>query len=179
MYIGKENSILQRALMTYAYHEFWTYKYSANILLIHEMRCQPEHNTWPQARLSPNFLGMDDLTTERSSDSQDMWSLMCSDYFYYISFIGDCTTSHWQTSGRLVQELNACTAIITCSARQDGITHSAWRRQWPRLYVTLQLPSYWRQAAPCLWSEKYGIDLPSQPEPLQLNHSRTIRKMES
>ena len=120
MYIRKENSILQRALMTYTYHEFWTYKYSSNILFLHEMRGHPKHNTWPQARLSPNLLGMDDLTTERSFDSQDTWSLMCSDYIFYISFIGDCTTSHWRTSGRLMEESNACTAIILPTAWRDG-----------------------------------------------------------
>ena len=34
---------------------------------------QPEHNTRPHSRLQPSFLGMDNLTTECSFDSQAMW----------------------------------------------------------------------------------------------------------
>ena len=36
-------------------------------------------------------------------------SLKCLAYFLDMSFMVVCTTRHWQTSGRLVQELNVCT----------------------------------------------------------------------
>ena len=76
------------------------------------MRGQPGHNTRPHAQ-SPQFPGhgsMDDLTTERSFDSQGTWIsdglvLIFDDMIYN----GVCSTSHWQTSGRLMQELNVCT----------------------------------------------------------------------
>ena len=50
----------------------------------------------------------DDLTTERSFDSQATGSLMCLAYFFDM---GVCTTRHWQTSGRLVQQFNVCTVF--------------------------------------------------------------------
>ena len=36
-------------------------------------------------------------------------SLKCLAYLFDMSFKVVCTTRHWQTSGRLVQELNVCT----------------------------------------------------------------------
>ena len=50
-----------------------------------------------------------DLTTERSFDSQAPWVFGVLDLFLDILFLGLCTTRLWQTSGRLVQELNVCT----------------------------------------------------------------------
>ena len=41
------------------------------------------------------------------------WSLMCLDYFFDMLYLGVCTTRHWQTSGRLVQELNECTVLCS------------------------------------------------------------------
>ena len=38
-------------------------------------------------------------------------SLMCLAYFSNMLFRGVCTSWNWQTSGRLVQELNVCTAL--------------------------------------------------------------------
>ena len=35
-------------------------------------------------------------------------SLMCLVYFFDMLSMGVCTTRHWQMSGRLVQELSAC-----------------------------------------------------------------------
>ena len=37
--------------------------------------------------------------------------LMCLGYFFNISSMGVCATSHCQTSDRLVQELNVCTVV--------------------------------------------------------------------
>ena len=59
---------------------------------------------------------MYDLTPERNYDSQatrciDVFSL----FLFDISAMDACTASHWQTSGRLMQELNLCTVnIIEC-----------------------------------------------------------------
>ena len=36
-------------------------------------------------------------------------SLLCLVYFVDFLYIGVCKTMHWETSGRLVQELNICT----------------------------------------------------------------------
>ena len=41
------------------------------------MRAQPENNARLPARLSASFLGMDDLTTERSFDLHPTESLVC------------------------------------------------------------------------------------------------------
>ena len=40
-------------------------------------------------------------------------SLICFSYFLLCDmlFMGVCTTKHWQTSGRLVQELDVCTEV--------------------------------------------------------------------
>ena len=59
------------------------------------MREQPGHNTLPHARLPPSFLGMDDLTTERSFDSQATMGLA---YFFDMLSMGFCTDEHWQTA---------------------------------------------------------------------------------
>ena len=40
-------------------------------------------------------------------------SLICLVYFFDILFMGVCTARHWQTSGRLMQEFNACIVSVT------------------------------------------------------------------
>ena len=40
-------------------------------------------------------------------------SLRCLAYFVDLLSTGGCATRHWETSGRLVQELNTCTVIVT------------------------------------------------------------------
>ena len=49
---------------------------------------------------------MDDLTNERSFDSQATWVI---DVLGLLFDMAVCITRHWQTSGRLMQELNVCT----------------------------------------------------------------------
>ena len=66
----------------------------------------------PIATHFPGHGCMDNLTTERSLDSQAMWACMCFAYFLTL-FIGVCTTWHWQTSGQLLQELNVFTVTST------------------------------------------------------------------
>ena len=53
---------------------------------------QPGHNTHTDARLPPNFIGMDAWITSQLNVMH-----------------GFLTTRHWQKSGRLVQEFNVCT----------------------------------------------------------------------
>ena len=60
---------------------------------------------------------MDDLTTERSFDSQAMWVIDVLGLLFEMLFKGVYTTRHWQTFSRLVQGLNACTV---CSVRQSS-----------------------------------------------------------
>ena len=52
---------------------------------------------------------MDDLTTESSFDSQFIWVFDVLGLFFDMLSMGVSTTSYWQASGRLVQELNVCT----------------------------------------------------------------------
>ena len=40
-------------------------------------------------------------------------SLMCLAYFVDMLSVGVCSTKHWQTADRLVQELNVCTVLMT------------------------------------------------------------------
>ena len=73
------------------------------------------HNTRPHTRLPPSFLGMDaiigPLPQKRNIAliRKLIGSLMCLAPFFDLLCMGVCTARHWQTSGRLVQELNACT----------------------------------------------------------------------
>ena len=73
------------------------------------MRGQLGHYTRPHARLPPIFLSMDELTTERNFNSQARWVIDVFGLFFEMLSIGDLTTMHWQTSGRLVQELDVGT----------------------------------------------------------------------
>ena len=72
------------------------------------MRGQSGHNTRPRVQLPPSYLGMDDLTTERCSDSQPTWAIDVLSLFFDMLSMGVCTNRYWQTSGVLVQELNVC-----------------------------------------------------------------------
>ena len=56
---------------------------------------------------------MDDLRTERSFEWQ-AWVIDMRGLYFDMLSMGFCTTRHWQTSGRLVQELNMCTVHVTC-----------------------------------------------------------------
>ena len=74
---------------------------------------QPGHNTRLHAQLPPSFLVMDACTT-----SQLNVVLVCkllSAWFIFDTLsISVCSTSHRQTSGQLVQELNVCTVYSQC-----------------------------------------------------------------
>ena len=64
--------------------------------------CHPVSWTWIRPQV-PNF------TTVRSFDSQATWVFAMLGLSFEMVSMGVCTTSHWQTFGRLVQELNIST----------------------------------------------------------------------
>ena len=86
--------------------------------------CHPVSWAW----MRPQVLG---LTTERSFLICKLrGSLMCLSYCFDTLSIGVCTTRHWQTSGRLVQEFDVCTvpptrAYISAYSKEtrDAIFH--------------------------------------------------------
>ena len=73
------------------------------------------------------FLGMDawiNLTsTHRIFDHKLRGSLMCLAYFSDMLPVGFCTTEHWHTSGRLIQELIVCTVVPLCIL---GVAEDCW-----------------------------------------------------
>ena len=70
------------------------------------MSGQPRHNTRPRARLPPSFLGMDAWMTSQLNVAlirKLRVALMYLANFFDMLSMGVCKTTHWQTSGRLVQ----------------------------------------------------------------------------
>ena len=74
---------------------------------------------------------MDDLTTERSVDSQVRGVIGVLGLFFDMLSMGVCTTKHCQTSGRLVQKLNVCT--VESVIDHCAIRHSTQPWGLPRL----------------------------------------------
>ena len=72
------------------------------------MHWAPWHDTRPHVRFPPSLLGMDDLITERSFDSQASLVIRVLSLFFTL-FSDVYQTKYWLWSGRLVQELNVCT----------------------------------------------------------------------
>ena len=54
----------------------------------------------------PGPRSVDDLTTERSFDSQATWYINQLGLFFDLLPMGVCTSRPWKMSGRLVQKLN-------------------------------------------------------------------------
>ena len=76
------------------------------------MRGQSGHNTRPDDRLPPIFLGVDAwMTSQLNVDLARKLcvSLMCLACILDVLGMGVFTTRQWKKSGRLVQELNVCT----------------------------------------------------------------------
>ena len=76
------------------------------------MHGQPGHNTQPHASSPASFMGIDAWMTTQlkvALISKLPWSFMCLAYFFDILSMGACITRYWQTSGRLVHELDVCT----------------------------------------------------------------------
>ena len=129
-----------------------------------KMREQTVHDARPHARSPTSFLCMDAWRTSQLNVAYIRMlrgSLMCLAYLFGISFIDVCTTRHWQTSGRLVQELNACTifcwylsilVIYFCLSDQDFfrkipkemLTQITHRLQFKSLHLLLHIWSKYR-----------------------------------
>ena len=66
------------------------------------------HKTRPHTRMAPSFLGMDarsnDLTTDRSVNSQATWVIDVLGLFFDMLSMGYYTTRLWQTFTRIMQE---------------------------------------------------------------------------
>ena len=65
----------------------------------------PDHHSVSGACMRPDI---PDLATKRSFDSQATMIIDLLGLYFGLS-MGVCATRYWQTSGRLVQELNVCT----------------------------------------------------------------------
>ena len=78
------------------------------------MRGQPGHDTQPYPRLPSSLLGMDAWMISQLNAA--LWVIYvghcCAWLMFDMLSMGVCTTRHWQTSGRLVQELNVCTVHV-------------------------------------------------------------------
>ena len=68
---------------------------------------QPGHDTRLYAQLQPSFLDMDACTTSQLNVVL-VRKPLCAWFIFDTMSIRVCTTSHRQTSGRLVQEFNVC-----------------------------------------------------------------------
>ena len=72
----------------------------------------PGHITQPYDRLPVTYMGMDAWMTSQPGNTfylQATWFIDVPGLFSDMLPIGVCTTVHWHTYGRLVQELNVCT----------------------------------------------------------------------
>ena len=82
--------------------------------LISALMCwQPWCNTRPHVRLLPIFLGMNAWMISKLNvalQSQASWVINGS--FSNMLSRSVCTTRHWQTSGRQVQELDVCSFYV-------------------------------------------------------------------
>ena len=75
------------------------------------MHGQPGHITRADATQFFGHRCKDALTPERTFDSQATWAIDVLALLDMLS-MGACTTRYWQTSGRLVQELNDCNVPV-------------------------------------------------------------------
>ena len=75
------------------------------------MHGQTRHNTRPHAQFPTSFLDMDALTTSQRNKVL-VRKLLCAWLIFDTLSVSVCTTTHWQTSGQLVQELNVCTVHV-------------------------------------------------------------------
>ena len=79
------------------------------------MRGQSGHNTRPDTRLPPIFLGMDAWMTSQLNVAlaRKLRGLfICLACNFEVLVMGVFTTRQWKTSGRLVQELNVSTVLL-------------------------------------------------------------------
>ena len=88
---------------------------------------QHEHNTQPHARLPPSFPGIDAWMTSQAKvalihKATFTWVIDVLGLLHDMLSMDTCSTRHWQTSVRLVQELNVCTVPIqTCGVLRRSL----------------------------------------------------------
>ena len=76
------------------------------------MRVHAGHATRPQARLPSSIPGMYAWMASQLNVAlirKLRGALICLGYYFDMVAMGVCATGHWQTFGRLMQELNVCT----------------------------------------------------------------------
>ena len=110
---------LNKRLSTYTHPHTHTHTYIHTCTYIHVHRVPTfnsctkcvgsldiKHDRTPDCHTVSSHGCMDDLTSERSFNSQATGVI---DVLGLSFDMGVCATRHWQTPGRLVQELNVCT----------------------------------------------------------------------
>ena len=90
------------------------------IVIIFGVCGQRRHNTQLHAQKPLGFLGMDVLTTEHILICKATWVIDVFGLFLYMLAMGVCTTKHWKTPSRLVQEVNLGTV------RMSSWTFNEW-----------------------------------------------------
>ena len=84
---------------------------------------QPEHNTQPHARLPPSFPGIDAWMTSQPKVAlihKATWVIDVLGLLHDMLSMDTFSTRHWQTSGRLRQELNDCTVVFSHKMIEKG-----------------------------------------------------------
>ena len=86
------------------------------------MRGQSGHNTQPDTRLPPIFLGMDAWMISQMNVALTRGSLMCLACVFDVLAMNVFTIRQWRTAGRLVQELDVCTVLTVSRIPRGGAT---------------------------------------------------------
>ena len=71
---------------------------------------------------------MDDLTTEQSFDLQATWTMYVVGLQCNMSSMDVCATRHWQKSGRVAQQINAC--AVYYSIHKEGLWVNQLTNHW-------------------------------------------------
>ena len=114
-------------------------------------------NTRPLARLPSCFLGMDAWMASQLNVAlthKVKWVIYVLGLFFDVLLIGVCTTTHWQTSRRLVPEINVCTVFqrwMCVCLNPDALGRFTVSTQIPES-VKSDMMSEWRFAfTNCCW----------------------------
>ena len=105
------------------------------------------HDRTPVCQQFPGHGCTDGLTTERDFDSQATWVIAVVGLYCDMLSTGFCTTKHWQTTGRLVQELNVCTVCANFRYQVCCIPCFNCRVEKSTQYVPSSRSSYMNLAA--------------------------------
>ena len=86
-------------------------------------KCVGSPVTCTTARLLTSFLGMDAWRTSQMNVHVALirtlrWSFLCLAWAFDMASMTVCRTRHWQMSGQLVQDFNACMVLPVCPRRE-------------------------------------------------------------